>query len=196
MVFEPAACFPRRPGSARRPIGRVVEDSPPALPVYCGIAPIQESSSCISTRSCPGLGPGGLQGNTKEIQVALLVPAEEMVIGSWVTEASPNGDDEGTVIEEEAEGRRMDSLIVPAEEEGKKEVEVVGTDSPIAPLEEEEKEVVAEMESTALLVSTLQLPASARSHRSNRKSTRRLSRALVLEFWRRVRRRSRLDWQR
>ena len=119
-----------------------------------------------------------------------------MVIGSGVTEASPNCDDEGTVIEEEAEGGRMDSLIVPAEEKGKKEVEVVGTDSPIAPLEEEEKEVVAEMESTALLVSTLQLLASARSHRSNRKSTRRLSRALVSEFWRRVRRRSRLDWQR
>ena len=91
----------------------------------------------------------------------------------------------------------MDSLIVPAEEEGKKEAVVVGTDSLIAPLEEEEeKEVVAEMESTALLVSTLQLLASARSHRSNRKSTRRLSRALVSEFWRRVRRRSRLDWQR
>ena len=195
MVFEPAACFPRRPGSARRPIGRVVEDSLPALPAYCGITPIQESSSCISRRS----SPGGTQGTTKAIQVALLVPVEEkewMVIGSGVNEASPNCDDEGTVIEEEAEGGRMDSLIVPAEEKGKKEVEVVGTDSPIAPLEEEEKEVVAEMESTALLVSTLQLLASARSHRSNRKSTRRLSRALVSEFWRRVRRRSRLDWQR
>ena len=122
-----------------------------------------------------------------------------MVIGSGVTEAALNCDEEGTVIEEEAEGRGMDSLIAPAEEEGKKEVEVVGTDSLIAPLEEEEKEVVAEMESTALLVSTLQLLASshtARSYRSNRKSTRRLSRALVLEFWRRVRRRSRLDWQR
>ena len=113
-----------------------------------------------------------------------------MVIGSGVTEAALNCDEEGTVIEEEAEGRGMDSLIAPAE------VEVVGTDSLIAPLEEEEKEVVAEMESTALLVSTLQLLASARSHRSNRKSTRRLSRALVSEFWRRVRRRSRLDWQR
>ena len=119
-----------------------------------------------------------------------------MVIGLGVIEAAPNCDEEETVIEEEAEGRGTDSLIAPAEEEGKKEVEGVGTDSPIAPPEEEEKEVVVETESTAPFVSTLQFLASshtARNCRSNRKSTRRHSRALVSESWRHVRRRSHLE---